>query len=467
MGGLQSSSVQAGHTIAGKYRLLRRLGQGGMGSVYLAEHLVLESQVAVKVIDTESEDTEQIAPRFVGEAKAAAALNSPHVVRIFDYGVEDGLPYMVMEVLEGESPRSRLDREQVLQPELALTVLTHVARELAKAHELGIVHRDLKPDNIFLVGSDDEILVKILDFGIAKDTKMLEGIATNTGVLLGSPFYLSPEQARGQKNTDHRADLWSLGILACECLTGQRPFNAESLGDLVLQICIEPIPPPSSFGPVPSGFDDWFAKATMRDREQRFASAKEMVTALRRSMGAHADQVGLTTTNRALRVSSFSNTASVIATRNDVTILDPQLEAERSLTRPVGLSNTTAAVTSNGPGKPRIGRGPLAKWLVAAGGAAAVGVVAILVARAGAGPAAGAALPNEGAAAKPPVPAPAPAPPPPVAEPVVATGPPPTHRSEVDAGRAAPAARRKPPPRAATPRHPAGSPKFDPLGNRF
>jgi Protein kinase domain len=155
---------------------------------------------------------------------------------------------------------------------------------VGKAHDAGFVHRDLKPDNIFIVVNDDEELVKVLDFGVAKAISGTfgEGSArTRTGALIGTPYYMSPEQAQGDRSVDFRSDLWSIGVIAFECLTGVRPFDSEGLGSLVLQICAGPIPVPSQIAQVPPGFDDWFATAVCRNPDGRFQSAREMSDALR------------------------------------------------------------------------------------------------------------------------------------------------------------------------------------------
>ncbi len=272
--------------LAERYRLIEPLGQGGMGTVWRAEHVELGSKVAVKLIDAGIAESSDALGRFKREAKAAAALASAHVVQIFDYGVDNGTPYIAMELLDGESLGDRLDRTGTLSPKDTLRVLTHAGFALDRAHEAGIVHRDMKPDNIFLTkGEDGEFLGKILDFGVAKaKTPDLAGAAsshTRTGALVGSPYYMSPEQVRHTKDVDHRADLWALGVIAYECLVGTRPFESEALGDLLILICTEDPPIPSEHGPVPSGFDAWFAKACARKPDDRFQSAKEMVEALR------------------------------------------------------------------------------------------------------------------------------------------------------------------------------------------
>jgi eukaryotic-like serine/threonine-protein kinase len=274
--------------LAGRYRLEERLGAGGMGSIWRAHHLVLAAPVAVKLIDRDVHlDADTIA-RFMREAQAAATLRSPHVVQILDYGMDDKLPFIVMELLDGENLAQRLKRVQRLGALDTARIVTEIGRAVARAHEAGIVHRDLKPENVFLVRNEDEEVAKVLDFGVAKvEPGALggEGSHTRTGSILGTPFYMSPEQAQGNKAVDYRSDLWSLGVIAFECLTGSRPFYSDGLGDLVLQICIRDIPVPSARGPVPLGFDAWFARAVSREPELRFQSAREMTEALRDALG--------------------------------------------------------------------------------------------------------------------------------------------------------------------------------------
>ncbi|HSC86343.1 MAG TPA: serine/threonine-protein kinase, partial [Polyangiaceae bacterium] len=284
---MEPPPLEPGTVLAGKYRLGHRLGEGGMGTVYLAEHLVLKANVAVKVIDKEVVDGEVTLARFMREAQAAASLRSPHVVQIIDYGTEGERPFMVMELLEGETLAQRLERVGRLTPQETYRVISHVARAVAKAHEAGIVHRDLKPDNVFLVHNEGDEIAKVLDFGVAKiDTTSLGGHShTRTGSLLGTPYYMSPEQAQGNKEIDYRSDLWALGVIAFECMLGQRPFSSDGLGDLVIQICIRDIPIPSTLGDVPEGFDAWFARAVAREPEHRFQSAREVSEALGVAVG--------------------------------------------------------------------------------------------------------------------------------------------------------------------------------------
>jgi serine/threonine-protein kinase len=277
--------------LANRYRLERQLGKGGMGSVWLAEHLALRSWVAVKLMDPAIAATPEGAERFRREAQAAASLRSAHVVQVLDYGVHEATPFLVMELMHGESLASCLEREKRLTPERTLTIITQVARALGRAHAAEIVHRDLKPDNIFLVKEDDQELVKVLDFGIAKTPQsQFGGMETRTGVTMGTPYYMSPEQVEGKRAVDFRTDLWAMAVITSECMTGVRPFDGSTFGELLLNICARPIPPPSSQGLMLPGFDGWFAKATNRDAEQRFASAQELAATLGGVVrgGAHA-----------------------------------------------------------------------------------------------------------------------------------------------------------------------------------
>ena len=279
--------VGSAQLIAGKYRLLSLLGRGGMGSVWRAHDIDLDAPVAVKLLEPGIALSSEGLARFHREAEAAAAIRSPHVVQIFARGIDEasGSPFIAMELLDGESLAERLKRTGRLDPGQTAWVLTHVARALARAHEAGIVHRDLKPDNVFLVRNDDEELAKVLDFGIAKFDKHPGDSGTRTGAVMGTPYYMSPEQIRGSKEVDFRTDIWALGVIACECLTGQRPFAAESHGELALKICVEPLPLPRELGDCPPNFDAWFQRTVARDPSQRFGSVREAAGELRRALG--------------------------------------------------------------------------------------------------------------------------------------------------------------------------------------
>jgi serine/threonine protein kinase len=280
------ATIDVGTLLGGKYRLEKLIGRGGMGSVWRAEHLGLTAPVAIKLLDIGewAPDADALA-RFHREARAAASIRSPHVVQILDHGIDTALaaPYIVMELMEGESLAHRLTRLGRISPAETARVMTHVARALSRAHEAGIVHRDLKPDNVFLVRNEDEEVAKVLDFGIAKAQAHALGgdSATRTGAVMGTAYYMSPEQISGRKTVDLRTDLWAFGVMTYECITGLRPFDADSIGGLTLKICIEPLPVPSQHAPVPAGFDAWFLRLVDRDPSQRFASAREAAETLR------------------------------------------------------------------------------------------------------------------------------------------------------------------------------------------
>lgn len=278
--------------VAGKYRIQRLIGRGGMGAVWEAEHVTLGTHVAIKFIDSAWADSSEARSRFDNEARAAARIRSKHAIQIHDHGVtEDGRPYIVMEHLTGEPLDKRLDRLGRLTLNDTARIVGQVSRALTRAHERGIIHRDLKPENIFLVRGpdDDEDIAKVLDFGIAKfkasdPSRMSSG--TKTGSVLGTPFYMAPEQARALKTIDHRADVWSLGVLTYRCVVGELPFDGESVADLLVKICTAPVPLPSSRLPgLPASFDVWFQRALEREPEKRFSSVAELAEHLNAVIG--------------------------------------------------------------------------------------------------------------------------------------------------------------------------------------
>jgi serine/threonine-protein kinase len=286
---MSDSTPPVSGLVAGKYEVVRLIGRGGMGSVWEGRHASLGTRVAIKFIDQEYSRSKEARSRFVTEARAAATIHSRHAIQILDHGVtDDGRPYQVMELLVGEPLDQRLDRLGRISLQETARILGQVCRALQRAHGSGIIHRDLKPENIFLVRSpdDDEEIAKVLDFGIAK-IKAPPGeqgglsSSTKTGAVLGTPYYMAPEQARGLRTIDHRADLWSLGVIAYKCVTGVLPFEGESVGDLLVKICTAPPPTPSLTAPgLPPSFDAWFVRTMEREPDRRFASATELAEAL-------------------------------------------------------------------------------------------------------------------------------------------------------------------------------------------
>ncbi len=274
-------SVEQGVVIAGKYRLERPLARGGMGAVWVARHVDLDVDVALKLVAEELSGRAATVRRFEREAKAAAKLKSPHVTHIHDYGVHEGRPYLVMELLEGEDLAHHLQRERPLAPGRAAEIFTALCRGLAEAHGRGIVHRDLKPSNVFLARSGGQEIVKILDFGIAKDTRteLAEGDRTASGTVLGSPRYMSPEQATGGE-VDAKSDLWSAAVVLYEMVSGKQLFAAANVGRVIADICASTPPRPSTLGlGLSPAIDAFFAVALDREPGQRFGAALEMAEA--------------------------------------------------------------------------------------------------------------------------------------------------------------------------------------------
>jgi serine/threonine protein kinase len=251
-----------------------------MGAVWRAHQIALDVPCALKFILGEAAASADIRSRFEREAKAAALLRSPNVVQILDHGVCDETPYIAMELLEGEDLAGHLARLGRVEPRRVASIIAQVARALTRAHAAGLVHRDMKPANIFLARDGEDEIVKVLDFGVAKQTVGAIDGNTKTGSLLGTPYYMSPEQARGTKTVDHRSDLWSLGVVVYQCITGQLPFQSDAFGDLLIQLLFNPLPVPSHVAPVPEGFDAWWARAAARGPAARFQSAKELADAL-------------------------------------------------------------------------------------------------------------------------------------------------------------------------------------------
>ncbi len=275
---------EVGLVVAGKYSLTRLLGRGGMGSVWEGVHQSLGTRVAVKFIESEFAKQPELRDRFVNEARAAARLQSKHIVQIYDHGVsDDGCPYIVMEYLSGEPLDARLARDGALPVQDVAPLIHQLSRGLKRAHDAGIVHRDLKPENVFLVWDEEDQrdIVKVVDFGIAKFTGD-GGISstTRTGAVMGTPHYMSPEQARGLKGVDQRSDVWSVGVIAYRAVTGVLPFDGEAMGDLLVKICTQPPLAPSESVPVPPGFDAWMARSLAKEPSTRFSSVEDQAETL-------------------------------------------------------------------------------------------------------------------------------------------------------------------------------------------
>ncbi len=283
---LATAMFALGTVVGGKYRIEQALAQGGMGSVWVGRHVQLGSTVAVKFLDPSLAASPAHRARFEREARSAANLKSPHVVHVQDYGFEGEAPYIVMELLEGEDLDHRLRRMGRLHIQDTGKILTQFAKALKKAHEAGIVHRDLKPANLFIARVDDDELIKVLDFGIAKETTAILGNATKTGEVMGSPHYMSPEQVRAERDLDLRTDLWAVGVILYRMVVGSLPFPGDQLGPVLAKILTETVVPPSHICPdLPPSLDAFFAKALARDKTLRFQSIAELVEAYQQAAG--------------------------------------------------------------------------------------------------------------------------------------------------------------------------------------
>ena len=296
---MDRSLLAKGGVIGERYVLEEPLGKGGMGEVWAARHSVLESRVAIKFLLGASAAHEATRRRFLTEAQVTAQLKTRHAVQVFDYGITDtAQPYLVMELLDGETLAERLKRGKALPFTQVAMLLAQAARALDRAHALGVVHRDFKPENIFVVKDEDEReQVKVVDFGVAKLLGALDyeepetsaedrgaldlSTFTRTGNLMGTPFYMAPEQVRSSADVGPRADIWSFGVVAYECVTGQVPFEAPDVLSLFDAICKGRHKKARQVNPdVPLAFDAWFEITCALNPNARFSTAMQATTGL-------------------------------------------------------------------------------------------------------------------------------------------------------------------------------------------
>jgi serine/threonine-protein kinase len=289
-----------GDIIGGKYRILRMIGDGGMGSVFEARHEVLGTSAALKFLHSELARRPGLAARFLQEARVSASIQSPHVTKVTDVDQQpDGTPYIVMELLSGESLQQVLDRERKLPKDRAIDYALQILSGLEAAHALGVVHRDLKPDNVFITPSAGGPILKLLDFGIAKlrqTNEYTKGL-TRPGALMGTPEYMSPEQLYSADKVDHRADLYSLGVLLFEMLCGERPAVGEDAPAIVGNVMAGKIRRLDSIdAKLPASLVEVVHKAISPDKQLRYQSAVELRTALATFAGelSHAGRLAAT-----------------------------------------------------------------------------------------------------------------------------------------------------------------------------
>lgn len=343
-------------TQVGAYRILKRIGAGGMGEVWMAEHALLGRRAAIKLLHPMFSTQPDVVSRFFNEARAATSIADPGIVQIFDFGHHtDGAAYIVMELLDGETLDARLRNSGALAVADTLRIMRQIASSLGAAHVRGIVHRDLKPENIFLV-RDPEVAsgerAKILDFGIAKLTGDPNS-KTQASVVMGTPMFMSPEQCRGAGQVDQRSDIYSLGCMLYMLLTGRPPFDAVGAGELIALHLLEPAPRTSSRAVgVPPAVDALIARCLEKDPARRFASGAELATAIGALLGT----------------APSAGAVPAIAARNTPV---PVGAAQTTLSTAAGMSMPSATPT------PKRSRG----WLVAGVAVAAIGGVAYIAVR--------------------------------------------------------------------------------------
>ncbi|MCC6217494.1 MAG: serine/threonine protein kinase [Polyangiaceae bacterium] len=278
-------SLTVGQIIDDKYRIVRLLGEGGMGAVYEGENARIKRRVAIKVLHAATVESGDAVARFEREAQAAGQIGSDHILEVLDLGsLESGERYMVMEYLDGETLGQRIERLGRLTPQQLYPIAVQSLKGLGAAHRAGITHRDLKPDNIFILkekaGQQD--FVKIIDFGISKFQVLGDDSMkmTRTGAVLGTPYYMSPEQAKGDR-TDGRSDLYSIGVILYEAVTGRVPFDANTFNELLFKIVLSQPPPAREVVPdLDPNFETIIARSMANDVAQRFQSSDEFIEAL-------------------------------------------------------------------------------------------------------------------------------------------------------------------------------------------
>ncbi len=275
---------KVGDVLLGRWSVEAEIGRGGMGVVHRVRDASSGRVAAMKILSPEATEVAEAIPRFLNEAKAASQLKSENVVRIYDTGtLPNGLPFIVMELLEGADLGTVLERRGPLPVTDVVDAVIHASDALAEAHAQGMVHRDLKPANLYRArGPNGQPIMKVLDFGVAKITSLAKsGAATAAGAFLGSPHYMAPEQMKSAKDVDARADVWSLGIVMYELLTGKLPFDGKSFGQLFLQITLEP-PQPFERADVPPGLVEIIQRCMSKNREERYSDLAALVHSLAR-----------------------------------------------------------------------------------------------------------------------------------------------------------------------------------------
>jgi len=310
------SDLRPGTVLKGCYRIERRLGVGGMGTVYLAQHLEIEKLVAIKVLGPESIHRPQIRERFLREARATASIEDEHVIAIHDFGTTpEGVAFFVMEYLQGVDLAAVIKHHAPLSWPRARDIALQISMGMTAAHAKGVVHRDMKPANVFRIDRSGAEFIKVLDFGLAKVIRPEKSVGealTQTGMLFGTPEYMSPEQAQGGRH-DHRVDIYALGVILFEMLTGRPPFRADTFMGLLQQHTFDPPPRPSDVAPhagIPPAAEAVVLKALQKDPALRFQTMTEMAEALRAASSGVAPVV----VRERLKTRPLSGTATMFST---------------------------------------------------------------------------------------------------------------------------------------------------------
>lgn len=380
-----------GERIAGKYVVERVLGEGGMGVVVAARHEALDQRVAIKFLLPHVISDPLVVERFAREARAAARIQSPHVARVIDVGtLDDGSPYMVMEYLEGEDVETYLERKGPLDIAEAVGIIIEACEAIAEAHMASIVHRDLKPANLFLARTPGRRIVKVLDFGISKFSKDTKGPKTQTGGLLGTPYYMSPEQLTDTKNVDARSDIWTLGIILYQLLSGIVPFHGETLPEVVGQILKNAPGKLRDARPdVPEALEHVILKCMNTSPALRYADVGELVMALAPfSPGskAHVEAImrALTGVDGPPSAQGLGG-AATLATGSVPPPTGSALEVDlvRRIERPVSAGTLGAVARLEEPKK---SRSPLPYVVIALSAATVIGIVAFAMGEHNGGP---------------------------------------------------------------------------------